>query len=80
MGGIFRNKEAMFVLFLRGRRADFKAHAILVLRLRTANLLEGATLTQRKVISPIQEPTDWVSSLIAAKKPDGNIRFCIDPQ
>ena len=29
----------MFVLFLRGRRADFKARAILVLRLRTANLL-----------------------------------------
>ena len=29
-------------------------------------------LTQRKVISPIQEPTDWVSSMIAAKKPDGN--------
>ena len=38
-GGIFRNKEAMFVLFLRGRRADFKARAILVLRLHTANLL-----------------------------------------
>ena len=36
-------------------------------------------LTQRKVISPIQEPTDWVSSMIAAKKPDGNIRLCIDP-
>ena len=29
----------MFVLFLRGRRVDFKARAILVLRLRTANLL-----------------------------------------
>ena len=30
----------MFVFFfLRGRRADFKARAILVLRLRTANLL-----------------------------------------
>ena len=29
----------MFVLFLRGRRADLKARAILVLRLRTANLL-----------------------------------------
>ena len=29
----------MFVLFLRGSRADFKAGAILVLRLRTANLL-----------------------------------------
>ena len=36
-------------------------------------------LTQSKVISPIQEPTDWVSSMIAAKKPDGNIRLCIDP-
>ena len=36
-------------------------------------------LTQRKVISPIQEPTDWVSSIFAAKKPDGNIRLCIDP-
>ena len=35
-------------------------------------------LTQRKVISPIQEPTDWVSSMIAAKKPDGNIRLCTD--
>ena len=35
-------------------------------------------LTQRKVISPIQEPTDWVSSMIAAKKPDRNIRLCID--
>ena len=34
----------MFVLFLRGHRADFKAPAILVLRLRTANLLYGATL------------------------------------
>ena len=31
------------------------------------------------MISPIQEPTDWVSSMIAAKKPDGNIRLCIDP-
>ena len=31
--------------------------------------------TQRKVISPIQEPADWVSSMIAAKKPDGNIQI-----
>ena len=36
-------------------------------------------LTQRKVISPIQELTDWVSSMIADKKPDGKIRLCIDP-
>ena len=36
-------------------------------------------LTQKKVISPIREPTDWVSSMIATKKPDGNICLCIDP-
>ena len=36
-------------------------------------------LTHGKVISPIQEPTNWVSSMIAAKKADGNIRLCIDP-
>ena len=30
-------------------------------------------LTQRRVISPIQEPTDRISSMIAA------IRLCIDP-
>ena len=36
-------------------------------------------LTQKKVISPIQKPTDWVSSMIAAKKPDGKICLCIDP-
>ena len=46
MGGIIRNKEVMFVLFLRGRRAGFKARAKLVLRLRTANLLKGATLKE----------------------------------
>ena len=40
---------------------------------------ELGQLTQRKVISLIQEPTDWVSSMIAAKKPDGNIRLCNDP-
>ena len=34
----------MFVLFLRGRRADFKARLIIVLRLCTVNLLQGATL------------------------------------
>ena len=31
------------------------------------------------MISPNQEPTDWVSSMIAAKKPDGDIRLCNDP-
>ena len=35
----------MFVLFLRGRRADFKVRTILLLRLCTANSFLGATLT-----------------------------------
>ena len=34
----------MFVLFLCGRRTDFKAFVIIVLRLCTVNLLQGATL------------------------------------
>ena len=38
--GSFRNWEAIsFFLFSRRRRPDFKARAILVLRLRTVNLL-----------------------------------------
>lgn len=36
-------------------------------------------LTERGAITPIQEPTDWVSSLITTTKADGNIRLCIDP-
>ena len=35
-------------------------------------------LTQKKVIRPIYEPTDWVSNMIATKKPDGNICLCTD--
>ena len=35
--------------------------------------------TKRKAISSVQEPTDWVSCMIAAQKPDRNIRLCIDP-
>ena len=34
----------MFVLFLHGCRADFKARVIVVLRLCMVNLLQGATL------------------------------------
>ena len=33
-----------------------------------------------KIIVPIQEPTDWVNSLVAVEKPDGTLRLCLDPR
>ncbi len=32
------------------------------------------------VISKVTEPTEWVSSMVAAKKKNGAIRICIDPR
>ena len=31
-------------------------------------------------ITPVSEPTEWVSQMVAARKKDGSIRICIDPQ
>ena len=31
-------------------------------------------------ITPVSEPTEWVSRMVAAKKKDGGIRICIDPR
>ena len=36
-------------------------------------------LTKAGAITPIEEPTDWVSNIITVQKPDGRIRVCIDP-
>ena len=33
-----------------------------------------------EVIQRVEEPTDWVSSLVIVEKPDGNIRVCLDPK
>ena len=32
------------------------------------------------VIKPVHEATDWVSSLVITKKPDGKLRICLDPK
>ena len=32
-----------------------------------------------EIITPIEEPTDWVSSLVIAEKPNGQLRICLDP-
>ncbi|KAK3084785.1 hypothetical protein FSP39_018986 [Pinctada imbricata] len=37
-------------------------------------------LTDLGVITPVTEPTDWISSLVAVKKPTGKMRLCIDPK
>ena len=37
-------------------------------------------LVELNVIAPIDEPTEWVSQIVLAKKPNGDVRLCIDPQ
>ena len=32
-----------------------------------------------KIITKVTEPTDWVSSLVVAYKPNGSLRICLDP-
>ena len=40
-----------------------------------------ANMEKLKVITPVIEPTDWVSSMVAVKKKDkDDIRICIDPR
>lgn len=36
-------------------------------------------LTKLGVITPVTEPTPWVSQLVIAKKKDGRLRICLDP-
>lgn len=31
------------------------------------------------VITPVTEPTNWVSRMVVASNPDGDIRICLDP-
>ena len=33
-----------------------------------------------RAITPVSEPTEWVSQMVAARKKAGSIRICIDPQ
>lgn len=37
-------------------------------------------LQKLKVITPVSTPTDWISSMVVARKSSGAIRLCIDPK
>ena len=37
-------------------------------------------LEKLQVIEKVTEPTEWLSSLVTVKKPNGKLRLCIDPQ
>ena len=48
--------------------------------LREAVKEELARLTTEGVITPVTEPTAWVSAMVAVKKKNGKVRICIDPR
>ena len=33
-----------------------------------------------RIIVPVEEPTDWVNSLVVREKPNGSLRVCLDPR
>ena len=35
---------------------------------------------QEEIITPVEEPTDWVSSLAYSMKPNGKLRLCLNPK
>ena len=37
-------------------------------------------LEEQGVIASVDEPTDWVNSLIITEKRDGSLRLCLDPK
>jgi len=37
-------------------------------------------LAKLGVIAPMDAPTDWVSNVVIATKPSGDLRICIDPK
>lgn len=36
-------------------------------------------LVNKGILKKVTEPTDWVSSLVIVKKPNGSLRICMDP-
>ena len=38
------------------------------------------TMVKNGVITPIQEPTDWVNSIVIVEKRNWKLRICLDPR
>ena len=41
---------------------------------------ELSRMTKLGVIEPVETPSEWVSSLVVAEKPNGKLRICLDPR
>ena len=41
---------------------------------------ELGRLTKLGVISPVDQPTEWVSNMVVSQKKSGDLRICIDPK
>ncbi|KAK7939091.1 hypothetical protein WMY93_002417 [Mugilogobius chulae] len=41
---------------------------------------ELQTLIEKGIIRKVEEPTDWVNSLVIVEKKNGDLRLCIDPR
>ena len=37
-------------------------------------------MVKQGIIVPVDEPTDWVNSLVVWEKPNGSLRICLDPK
>lgn len=54
------------------RRVPFALNSVLKEELERLTILG--------VIKPVDEPTDWVSIVVRATKPSGDLKICIDPK
>ena len=37
-------------------------------------------MEKMEIIERINEPTDWVNSMVVVEKPNGNLHICLDPK
>ena len=38
------------------------------------------TMIENEIITPVNEPTEWISALLVVAKSNGDVRICIDPK